>query len=174
MSEQDTNSPRCRLGRGDMILMSIEGIFFLSQVVLCVILYNSLGLRWLLYLGWAILAAAMGLGWQARVAFQAQGGSHEGESWLHTRTVVATGIYAVVRHPMYLSFLLMSLSLVLLSQHWLNAVLGVIVMGLLYNDTCREERSNLERLGADYQRYMESVPRMNLVAGAIRLMQNRD
>jgi protein-S-isoprenylcysteine O-methyltransferase Ste14 len=115
MSEQDTNGPRWKLGRGDMILMSIEGIFFLSQVVLCVIFYNSLGLRCLLYLGWAILAAAMVLGWQARVAFQAQGGSHEGESWLHTRTVVATGIYAVVRHPMYLAFLFMSLSLVLLN-----------------------------------------------------------
>jgi protein-S-isoprenylcysteine O-methyltransferase Ste14 len=174
MSEQDTNGPRWKLGRGDMILMSIEGIFFLSQVVLCVIFYNSLGLRWPLYLGWAILVAAMVLGWQARVAFQAQGGSHEGDSWLHTRTVVATGIYAVVRHPMYLSFLFMSLSLVLVSQHWLNAVLGVIVMVLLYNDMCREENSSLERFGDDYQRYMERVPRMNLVAGTIRLMQNRN
>jgi protein-S-isoprenylcysteine O-methyltransferase Ste14 len=174
MSEQDTNSPRWKVSPGDMILMSIEGIFFLSQVVLCVVFYNSLGLRWLLYPGWAILAVAMVLGWQARVAFQAQGGSHKGESWLHTRTVVATRIYAVVRHPMYLSFLLMSLSLVLLSQHWLNAVLGVIVMGLLYNDMCREEKSNLERFGDDYQRYMERVPRMNLVGGTIRLIQSRN
>jgi protein-S-isoprenylcysteine O-methyltransferase Ste14 len=173
MSEQDTNSPQWKMSPGDMILMSIEGIFFLSQVVLSVIFYNSLGLRWLLYLGWAILTAAMVLGWQARVAFQAQGGSHTGESWLHTRTVVATGIYAVVRHPMYLSFLLMSLSLVLLSQHWLNAVLGVIVMGLLYNDMCREEDSNLERFGDDYRRYMQRVPRMNLVAGTIRLLRDK-
>jgi len=75
---------------------------------------------------------------------------------------------------MYLSFLLMSLSLVLLSQHWLNALLGVVVMGLLYNDMCREERSNLLRFGDDYQRYMERVPRMNLVASAIRPIQNRN
>jgi protein-S-isoprenylcysteine O-methyltransferase Ste14 len=80
----------------------------------------------------------------------------------------------VVRHPMYLSFLLMSLSLVLLSQHWLNAVLGGIVMGLLYSDMCREEKNNLERFGDDYQRYMEQVPRMNLVAGTIRLIQSRN
>jgi len=108
------------------------------------------------------------------VDLRAQGGSREGESWLHTREVVSTGVYAVVRHPMYLSFLLMSLSLVLLSQHWLSALLGVVVMGLLYNDMCREERSNLERFGDDYQRYMERVPRMNLVAGAIRPIQNRN
>jgi protein-S-isoprenylcysteine O-methyltransferase Ste14 len=115
----------------------------------------------------------MVLGWRARVAFQEQGGSHKGESWLHTRTVVATGIYTLVRHPMYLSFLFMSLSLVLLSQHWLNAVLGATVMGLVYNDMCREEKSNLERFGDHYQRYMERVPRMNLVAGTIRLLKER-
>jgi protein-S-isoprenylcysteine O-methyltransferase Ste14 len=153
--------------------MSVEGISFLAQVVLCILFYNSLNLNWLLYLGWAILAAAMVLGWRARVAFQTGGGSGEGESWLHTRTVVATGVYAVVRHPMYLSFLLMSLSLVLLSQHWLSAVLGAVVMGPLYNDMCREEKSNLEKFGKDYQRYMERVPRMNFVAGAIRLVQSR-
>jgi hypothetical protein len=59
-------------------------------------------------------------------------------------------------------------------QHWLNAVLGLIVMGLLYNDMCRQENSNLERFGDDYQRCMECVPRMNLVAGTIRLMENRN
>jgi protein-S-isoprenylcysteine O-methyltransferase Ste14 len=153
--------------------MSIEGFSFLGQVVLCILFYNSLDLAWLLYLGWGVLAIAMVLGWRARVAFQAEGASREGESWLHTRTVVATGIYAVVRHPMYLSFLMMSLSLVLLSQHWLNAVLGLIVMGLLYNDMRREEKSNLERFGADYQRYMEQVPRMNFLSSTIRLLQSR-
>ena len=153
--------------------MSLEGLAFLSQVVLCVLFYNSLDLRWVLSLGWAVLAVAMVLGWRARVAFEVEGGSGQGESWLHTRTVVATGIYGLVRHPMYLSFLLMSLTLVLLSQHWLNAALGALVMGLLYNDMRREERSNLEKFGDDYQGYMDQVPRMNLIAGAIRLVQRR-
>jgi protein-S-isoprenylcysteine O-methyltransferase Ste14 len=154
--------------------MSIEGIAFVAQVVLCVLFYSTLGLRWLLYLGWAVLAVAMVLAWRARVAFETKGRSNEGERWLHTRTVVASGVYSVVRHPMYLSFMLTSLSLVFLSQHWLNLVLGIIVMGLLYNDMRREEKSNLERFGDGYQRYMEQVPRMNFVAGTIRLVRSRD
>jgi protein-S-isoprenylcysteine O-methyltransferase Ste14 len=173
VNKQDTDRSRWKPTPGAMILMSIEGIAFVAQVVLCALFYYSLGLRWLLYLGWAIFTVAMVLGWRARVALQMEGRSHEGESWLHTRTVVATGVYAVVRHPMYLSFLLLSLSLVLLSQHWLNAVLGVIVMGLLYNDMCREEKNNLENFGDDYQRYMQAVPRFNLVAGAMRLLLKR-
>jgi hypothetical protein len=63
-----------------------------SREACCVRFYNSLDLHWLLYPGWAVLAVAMVLGWRARVAFQAEGGSGEGESWLHTRTVVATGV----------------------------------------------------------------------------------
>ena len=150
--------------------MSVEGICFLLQVVLCVRFYNYLGLRWLLYAGWATLGVAMVLGWRARIDFETKGGSREGESWLHTRRVVATGIYAVVRHPMYLSFLLMSLSLVLLSQHWLTAVLGAIVIALFYNDMRREEKNNLQWFGEEYQHYMEQVPRMNVVAGMARLL----
>ena len=173
MDERGKNSPRWKPTLGSVILMSIEGLAFVGQVVLCVLFYSALDLRWLLYLGWAVLVVAMILGWRARVAFQAEGRAREGESWLHTTTVVATGVYAVVRHPMYLSFLLISLSLVLLSQHWLNVVLGAIVMGLLYNDMRREEKNNLERFGDDYQRYMDRVPRMNLVAGIIRLIQSR-
>jgi protein-S-isoprenylcysteine O-methyltransferase Ste14 len=69
---------------------------------------------------------------------------------------------------------LISFRLALLSQHWLDAELGAIVMGLLHNDMRREERSSLERFGDDYQRYMEHVPRINLLAGTIRLIQSRN
>jgi protein-S-isoprenylcysteine O-methyltransferase Ste14 len=150
--------------------MSIEGLSFMTQVVLCILFYNYLDLHWLLYVGWAVLVVAMLLGWGARVAFETSGESREGESWLRTTTVVTTGIYSVVRHPMYLSFLLMSLTLVLLSQHWLNALLGAVAMGLMYNDMCREEKSNVEKFGDAYRTYMEQVPRMNLVVGIIRLV----
>lgn len=173
MKKQDTNSPRWQPTPKAVILMVIEAISFVAQVVLCIPLYNHLRLNWLLYLGWAIFAVAMVLGWRARVAFETKGESRAGESWLNTRTVVATGIYAVVRHPMYLSFLLTSLALVFLSQHWLNAVLGAILMALLYNDMRREEKSNLEKFGDDYRRYMQQVPRMNFVVGIIRLVQRR-
>ena len=173
MGKQATDSRRWKPTPGELILMSIETLSFVAQVVLCILFYNSLKLNGLLYVGWAIFALAMVLGWRARVAFETRGAAREGESWLHTRTVVTTGVYGVVRHPMYLSFLLTSLSLVFLSQHWLNAVLGAVVMGMLYGDMCREEKSSIERFGDEYRRYMERVPRMNLVAGIIRPIRRR-
>lgn len=70
---------------------------------------------WFLHLGWVTFAAGMVLGWRARVGFQTKGDSREGESWLRTRSVVSTGVYGVIRHPMYVSFVATSLSLVFLS-----------------------------------------------------------
>jgi protein-S-isoprenylcysteine O-methyltransferase Ste14 len=173
MIELQRERPQWSPTLGDILLMAVEGIGFLAQVVLCILFYNSLGLTWLTYAGWAVLALAMVLGWRARVALQEKGGTSDGESWLHTRAVVDTGIYALVRHPMYLSFLLMSLALVLFSQHWLNVVLGTVVMGVLYNDMVREEKNNVEWFGEDYVRYLERVPRMNLVVGTLRLGRHR-
>ena len=91
--------------------------------------------------------------------------------WLKTTVVVDSGVYALVRHPIYLSFFLMSLSFVFISQHWLNLLLGVVVMLFIYNDMRREEKNNIEKFGDDYLRYMEQVPRMNFVLGTIRLQR---
>jgi protein-S-isoprenylcysteine O-methyltransferase Ste14 len=157
----------------DIVLMSVETLLFIAQIVVCILFYNYLGLNLLMYCGWAILLIAFLLGWQARVAFEEKGKQDAGDNWLHTRTVVATGVYGVVRHPMYLAFALMSLTLVCLSQHWLNAVLGAAMVGLIYNDMCREERGNIEKFGDDYRQYMKRVPRVNVLLGMIRLAKRR-
>jgi protein-S-isoprenylcysteine O-methyltransferase Ste14 len=156
-----------------MALMVVEGLAFVAQIVLCAFLYNTLGQRWLLVIGWALLGMAMILGWRARVAFQTSGQPRDRRDWLGTTVVVDSGIYALVRHPMYLSFILVSLALVLLCQHWLNALLGLLLIGLLYNDMRREERNNIRKFGDEYLDYMQRVPRANLLAGAVRLLRKR-
>jgi protein-S-isoprenylcysteine O-methyltransferase Ste14 len=153
--------------------MSVEGISFIGQIILGVLFYNRLGLNSLLYLGWALLAIAVVLGWRARVAFETKGKAREGESWLHTTVVVESGVYAVVRHPMYLSFMLVFLALACIAQHWLGGLLGIISILMLYDDMRREEKSCIDKFGDDYLRYMRKVPRVNLVIGIIRLIQRR-
>ena len=135
--------------------------------------YNWAGLNVLLYLGWIILAVAIVLGWRARVAFETKGGAQEGESWLRTLAVVDSGVYAVVRHPVYLSFMLLILALMLISQHWLSVVFGIPIVILLYLAMGVEERSNIERFGDDYICYMDRVPRMNFLVGGIRLLSRK-
>ena len=173
MSENKTGNARPSWTRRDAILMSAETILFIVQVVLCFLFYNWAGLNLLLYLGWIVLVIAMFLCWRARVAFETRGQSPEKESWLRTTAVVDNGVYAVIRHPMYLAFMLIFFALACISQHWLSVILGAIGALMIYNDMRREEKGNVAKFGEDYLRYMHQVPRMNFVLGIVRLMQRR-
>jgi protein-S-isoprenylcysteine O-methyltransferase Ste14 len=82
-------------------------------------------------------------------------------------------VYAVVRHPLYLGWLLMYVAVILFSQHGLTVVLGtlgIVCMSLI----CRQEDQRLiERFGEAYERYMTSVPALNVLAGTLRLLRRR-
>jgi len=157
----------------DIALFTFFGILFVGQVVYCFISYNGAGWDSVLYIGWAVFAFSMILGWLSRIAFQVKGKAPEGESFIHTSVVVESGIYAVVRHPMYLSGILVFVSLVLISQHWLSLIFSIPIIVYFYISTWSEERSSIEKFGDDYRKYMQRVPRMNLIWGIIRLWRRQ-
>jgi len=155
----------------DIILYALLGILFIGQVVLCFISYNGAGWDFVLYIGWAVFALSMIIGWLSRIAFEKKGKSPDGESFIHTSVVVESGIYAIVRHPMYLSGILFFISLVLISQHWLSMIFSVPVIVYFYISTWSEERSSIEKFGDAYMAYIQRVPRMNILLGIIRLLR---
>ena len=87
---------------------------------------------------------------------------------------VDTGIYAVVRHPLYLGWLLIYVVLILLSRYWLTAIIGIPGMICVYLISRQEDQHLIEKFGDDYKDYMQKVPRMNLLVGIIRLVRRRD
>jgi protein-S-isoprenylcysteine O-methyltransferase Ste14 len=78
----------------------------------------------------------------------------------------------VVRHPQYLGGVFsIFVTTILWYPHWLCGVLGVIATAVIYMG-CREEDQRLvQRFGDDYVDYMRKVPRMNILAGVIRLLR---
>ncbi|MEJ2558418.1 MAG: isoprenylcysteine carboxylmethyltransferase family protein [Anaerolineae bacterium] len=98
----------------------------------------------------------------------------KGRSYVHTTVLVDSGIFAVVRHPQYLSFILLSIFLILLAQHWLVTLIGIAAMVMAYAGIVPQaDRANLEKFGDDYNRYMQRVPRLNFVLGIIRLLRRQ-
>jgi protein-S-isoprenylcysteine O-methyltransferase Ste14 len=96
----------------DIVLMAIEIIlFFYANCVMDNFLQphgiHFLGILWL---GYIIICVFLGLASQQ--CFPGQGNQKAGDSWLQTPAVISSGAYGIVRHPMYLSFGFMSLSLV--------------------------------------------------------------
>ena len=96
----------------------------------------------------------------------------QGGSYMQTTVLVEDGIYAVVRHPQSgVAGILLCLAVALIVQHWLVAMLGLAAMGLFYLDTFKLDRTCIEKFGDAYQRYMQRVPRVNFLAGIVRLLQ---
>ena len=87
---------------------------------------------------------------------------------MQTTVLVDESIYGIVRHPQYLAVILLNLALLLISQHWLSAVLGIPAMVLMYFDIQKADRHEIEKFGEAYQRYMSNVPQINFILGIIR------
>ena len=135
--------------------------------------YNYYSLDLLVYAGWIVLVFSIIIIWLAGGEFRKKGRAPKGKSIVHTTVVVDSGIYAVIRHPQYLGFILFVLALVLMSQHWLSVLSGIFGSALFYKDVQREEQMSIEKFGDAYKRYMQKVPRMNFLVGVIRLLRRR-
>lgn len=71
--------------------------------------------------------------------------------------VINEGVFSIVRHPMYLSELLLYLGLLMLSLSLAAAFVWVIAIGFLHYISRYEEKLLIARFGADYERYMREV-----------------
>lgn len=107
-------------------------------------------------------------GWLPVIEFRKKGEVKEGKSYIHTTKLVDTGIYSIVRHPQYVTFILFAISGMLLFQHWIVILLGVPIIPLTYFDLIKADKDAIEKFGDDYKAYMKKVPRANFLLGIIR------
>ena len=72
--------------------------------------------------------------------------------------VIRKGVFNVVRHPIYLSEILLYLGFLMLSISLAAAVVWVIAILFLHCISRYEERLLLARFGEEYEQYMREVP----------------
>lgn len=76
-------------------------------------------------------------------------------------TLVSTGIYRKIRHPMYLSFLMWAIGQSLLIANWVAGPLGLLAFLLIYLFRVeREEQQLLNQFGAEYAQYQKKTGRL--------------
>jgi protein-S-isoprenylcysteine O-methyltransferase Ste14 len=76
-------------------------------------------------------------------------------------TLVTTGIYALVRHPMYAGFWLMALGQALLLPNWVAGPAGLVGFGVLFfGRVAREEAMMIGAFGDEYRAYMRRTARV--------------
>jgi protein-S-isoprenylcysteine O-methyltransferase Ste14 len=75
--------------------------------------------------------------------------------------LVSRGPYALVRHPMYTSFLLMGVGQAFLLSNWVIGLVGLIGFAtLFFLRVDKEERMMLEVFGPQYRAYMDRTKRL--------------
>ena len=160
-------------GLNPYVLSSVASVLTVAQVILAFFFHApfSEALRWA---GWICLWTGGVFGVLPVYTLRRKGGVPDGESYVKTTRLVDTGIYAIVRHPQGgVAWLLISLGVMLVAQHWLIAVLGLASLPLVYLDAIKADQYAIEKFGDDYRRYMERVPRVNFISGILRLIRRR-
>jgi protein-S-isoprenylcysteine O-methyltransferase Ste14 len=107
-------------------------------------------------------------GWLPVIEFHKKGRIKSGKSYIHTTQLVDTGIYSIVRHPQYVTFILWAIAGMLLFQHWIVVVLGIPIFPFTYMDLIKADKDAIEKFGESYKSYMKKVPRTNFLLGIIR------
>ena len=72
--------------------------------------------------------------------------------------VVRKSVFGVVRHPIYLSEILLYLGFLILSISLAGTLVWFIGIGFLHYISRHEERLLLARFGQEYEQYMREVP----------------
>jgi protein-S-isoprenylcysteine O-methyltransferase Ste14 len=105
------------------------------------------------------------------LTLRARGGVPKGKNYMETTALVRSGIYAITRHPQNgTAGILLNVALPLIGQHWLLVVLAAVGTVLIYVETFRADEGCIEKFGQEYVSYMRQVPRVNFLAGILRLL----
>lgn len=145
-----------------------------AQVLLAFLFHSGHSWRSLRIVGWGLWALSALLGWLPTFTLKTLGDVPAGKSYTHTRRLVTGGVYDVVRHPQYLSFMLLSVALACISQHW--AMLPLAVAGSLgaWLIVRRADVQAWEKFGSAYDDHMARVPGLNPIVGLWRRWRHDD
>lgn len=124
--------------------------------------------------GWIICIIGLVLLFLPMFIFRSKGKVIKKSNWTETTVLVDTGIYSIVRHPLYLGWLFMYFAIVFWSQHYLTIIIGGAGVICVYLISRQEDQQLIKKFGDDYLDYMKKVPRMNFLLGIVQLIRRRN
>jgi len=159
----------------DYFPATFGSLLFISQIIVGVYLLSEVSqIEILAYFGVGLYVfSGMIFGLLPVFEFRRKGGVGKGQSYTQTTKLVDTGIYSIVRHPQYVTFILFAIAGILLFQNLIVILLGVSIFPLTYIDLKKADKDAIKKFGDDYKAYMKKVPRANFLLGLLRLSRRR-
>ena len=157
----------------EVIPMTIMTILFFAQIIIGFYLLSEVSqIEILAYIGVGLyIFSGWIFGMLPVFEFRKKGGVKKGKSYIHTTKLVDTGIYSIVRHPQYITWMLWAVAGMLLFQHWIVICLGIPIIPFTYLDLINADKDGIKKFGKDYKDYMQRVPRANFLAGLLRKLR---
>jgi protein-S-isoprenylcysteine O-methyltransferase Ste14 len=159
----------------DFVPVTFVSVLFISQIIVGIYLLSGVSqIEVLAYVGTGLYVfSGIVFGMLPVMEFRKKGGVTKGRSYIYTTKIVDTGIYSIVRHPQYVTFILWAIAGMLLFQHWIIIMLGIPIIPLTYFDLIRADKDAVEKFGDDYKAYMKRVPRANFLLCIIWRLRRR-
>lgn len=145
-----------------LIISHTITILLIAQIILGLFFYNWAGIYLFTDIGWIFIIISIIMIFQSYLDFKgAKKTDHQ------NKKLVDSGMFAIIRHPMYLSFIIMTIGIIFISQYWLVIVVGLMRIIMLYYIILEEEKIDLDRFGLNYKDYQKKVPRLNFIKGIL-------
>ena len=167
-----TESRRYKMTNRDKLISVYMLIGAIVQVFSLIFFGNWAGLDIIFFLGFVSLGVSAALFLSSNI-LKKEGGMEKGKGFVTTK-LVKTGIYGVIRHPIYLSLAYLFIGFALISQHPLSLFSGCTMALCCYYFMIEEEKLTIKKFGEEYLRYMEMIPRSNLLIGIWRNFRRKD
>lgn len=114
-------------------------------------------LSWQQLLSWIFLAGSLFLAVGGFMLMKTRG-NPEGD-FEDTTSLITTGLFRYIRHPLYASLIAFSLGAFLKDPSWLGTFLLLLTIAGAVMTAKIEEEHNLERFGDEYREYMKTTRR---------------
>ena len=125
----------------------------------------------LAYIGYALFVPAAVFVISSFVSLKHKGKPESG--WEHTTTIIMSGVFRVVRHPLYLGTAIWTLGVMLVVQSIPSTILGIIAIFCFWMASEKEDEYNIKKFGQEYQKYMREVSRWNVFTGLKGLLTKK-
>ena len=154
--------------RSSSVPFIIAGVTLVLCWLLFALFYHNPASQVLFAVGNVIAGMGVLLIVLAMRTLRKKGHPQDDRDFTATTQVVKRGVYAIVRHPLYLGWLLAYPAAMLVAQHWSIVVLGGVGMASVVAIARRADRDLVAKFGPEYENYMEKVPRLNVLWGLVK------
>ena len=78
--------------------------------------------------------------------------------------LVITGVYSIIRHPIYLSLIITNIGTALVFNAWISLIIGLVFSTSWVLTVIKEEKQLIFKFGKEYKEYMDKV-RWRIIPG---------